>query len=665
MAYPQTTFQQTSFSSPSFISRKRDVVYATTILYQLRVLKETGRYDAFKLKWHSSYNDTPDVWPVPNHLFWDSDVAKWIEGACYFLTWRDNHEVDSAVKELVDMIRSAQQPDGYLNIHFTVVDPKGRFTHLRDLHELYNAGHLIEAALAHERYYKNTLLLDPIIKYVDLFYQTFGAGKDQKHGYPGHPEIELALLRLYDKTKDAKHLELARYFLTERGNPTGQDGQHYYDVEAEARGDRENELPGHYPRKRSYWYQQAHKPIVEQKTIEGHSVRAMYLLTAVADLCRLEDTSTSQPYRDALERLWSNMVEKKMYLTGGIGAQKQWEGFGIDYFLPQGTDDGGCYAETCASIGVMMLAERLLQIDLDGKYGDIMELCFYNAVMTGMSTSGEQFTYVNQLASSDSDLSKRAEWFKCACCPPNVTRLLGYIGGYLWTSKLDDSQKSVDVNVHLYTSAVLRLQVGEESVVEIEQKSDWPWSGDICFSIRAPKDVSTSIKLRIPGWAENWKITPEPPNLSVVKGYLELSPDWLKENSEFRLSIPIKTRFVSPHPYTNQEVVAVARGPLIYCVEDVDNPWVEDHFKTLYFDSTSDITEDYITDSAAKDPYVAVTAHNAAYFLQVNGAAQPGLPVSSTSKKRRGDIEKLVFIPYSLRANRGGKGHMRVGLGRA
>jgi uncharacterized protein len=237
---------------------------------------------------------------------------------------------------------------------------------------------LIEAALAHARHYKNDLLMEPLVKYVDLLYETFGPGPAQKHGYPGHPEIELSLLRLYEKTGNPKHLSLAKYFITERGNPKGQYGRHYYDVEAEARGEGEHQVPAYMERKGAYWYvllildgnyvdkscryHQAHKPIAEQETIEGHSVRAMYLLTAVADLIRVEEKIDHNSYRKALERLWSNMVDKKMYLTGGIGAIAQWEGFGLDYFLPSSTDEGGCYAETCAGIGVMMLAERLLQV---------------------------------------------------------------------------------------------------------------------------------------------------------------------------------------------------------------------------------------------------------------------------------------------------------------
>ncbi|KAH7360655.1 hypothetical protein BKA65DRAFT_493710 [Rhexocercosporidium sp. MPI-PUGE-AT-0058] len=661
MAYPQKVFSKTSFPESSFISRRRQVVYDNTLLYQLNVLKTTGRYDAFKLKWHPSYNDKPDVWPVPNHLFWDSDVAKWIEGACYFLQWKENAEINDAVKELVDMIRFAQQPDGYLNIHFTVVEPTKRFTNLRDLHELYNAGHLIEAALAHNEHYQNDLLLEPILKYVELLCKTFGPEPQQKHGYPGHPEIELALLRLYEKTNAPEHLHLARYFIEERGNPTGQDGRHYYDVESEARGDRENERPVYWPVNRSYWYQQAHKPIIQQETVEGHSVRAMYLLTAVADLVRLDETN-NKPMKEALEKLWSNMTDKKMYLTGGIGAQKQWEGFGIDYFLPSGTDEGGCYAETCAAIGVMMLSERLLQLDLDGKYADVMELCFYNAAMTGMSATGKQFTYVNQLASSDTDLSKRSEWFTCACCPPNVTRLLGYIGGYLWSFEVRD-EISVQINVHMFSSATLNIPV-DGSVLEFEQKSNWPWEGKINFTLRKTFDVSATIKLRIPNWAETWEVSPKPPSSQLEKGYLTLPADWVKANPSFELEIPLKPRFISPHPYTNQDIVALARGPLVYCVEDFDNAWVEDHFKSLVLDPASIVDECQVSASEIGEPYVALTVQGVPFFLDVGRRHAENGPFGSVAYRQTEVIENLHFIPYALRDNRGGKGHMRVGIRR-
>jgi uncharacterized protein len=253
MAYPQTCFAATVIDNNSLVGRRREAVIENTLLYQLDVLKKTGRYDAFLLQWHPSYSDPPAVWPIPNHLFWDSDIAKWIEGACYILKQRHLPTIEAAIKELVEMISSAQRSDGYINIHYTVVEPGKRFTNLRDMHELYNAGHLVEAALAHHDLYGNDLLLNPILRYVDLLCQTFGTDEQQIHGYPGHPEIELALMRLYERTRDPRHRRLAEYFITERGNPVGCEGSHYYDIEAKHRGDNPHAAPAFYPAPRSLW----------------------------------------------------------------------------------------------------------------------------------------------------------------------------------------------------------------------------------------------------------------------------------------------------------------------------------------------------------------------------------------------------------------------------
>ena len=230
----------------------------------------------------------------------------------------------------------------------------------------------------------------------------------------------------------------------------------------------------------------------------------MYLLAALADLIRI-DNKLEKGYTDALYRLWSNMVNKKMYLTGGIGAIKQWEGFGIDFFLPQGTDDGGCYAETCASIGVIMLADRLLEIERNGSFGDIMELNLYNAVLTGVSTDGKSWTYVNQLASSDEDLSQRSDWFTVACCPPNVLRLLGDLAGYCFSAKKQKSK--LDLTITLYADMEITEKVGS-SEVKVLVKTDWPLSGLVDFEVKCPEDVELTMHLRIPGWAgSNWSVS--------------------------------------------------------------------------------------------------------------------------------------------------------------
>ncbi|CEI61286.1 hypothetical protein FVEN_g5992 [Fusarium venenatum] len=666
MSHPQSTFRHTTFAPGSILHRRRTTIAKTTLHTQLKRLRETGRYDCFKLKWHDIYGDK-SMWPVPFHLFWDSDIAKWIEGACYFLHDEFDPEIDTAVKELVETIRGAQQDDGYLNVHYTVVEPGKRWTNLQDMHELYNAGHLIEAAIAHHHYYKNNLLLEPIEKYVALIHRTFGSADNQLHGYPGHPEIELALFRLYQATGNQTAYDLSRYFIEERGNKTGQAGEHYFEWESKQRGQNIYQRPDSYPEHASHWYCQAHKPILEQDTVEGHSVRAMYLLTAVADMVCIDNQSlqASSDWKNTLNRLWNNMVEKKMYLTGGIGAIKQWEGFGRDYFLPQSTDEGGCYAETCASIAVMMLAERLLHIDLDGRFGDVMELCLYNNVMTSMSLDGKAFTYVNQLGSSESDKSVREEWFWCACCPPNVTRLYGSLGGYLWDFG-NISEGEVYINVHLYSKASLKFEVAGQEVL-LEQDSDWPWDGLVKFRLSAPESLKTTIRLRIPGWSRSqYQVTPEPSQGSVNlhKGYLTLNSAYVAKYPEFSLSIGnFKPLYLAPHPYTNQRTLTLTRGPLVYCMEDADNNWEDNHFKDIGLKASTLVDEE--RKKFGDEEYVELkTSCWRRTLNDAEAGTAPGPGSVVDCEENAGTKMEAIFVPYYLRANRGGNGHMRVGLNR-
>ena len=714
--YPQETFVKTELLPGALMHQRREAVAANTLLCQLEILKKTGRYDCFDLKWHPVYSQPPEVWPVPNHLFWDSDVAKWIEGACYLLHDHPHPKIDNAIYELVGLIRSAQQSDGYLNLHYTVVDPGHRFTNLRDMHELYNAGHMIEAALAHQGLYQNTMLMEPILKYVDLLHKTFGPGEQQIHGYPGHPEIELALLRLYHRTQNPKHLELASYFINERGNPAGINGEHYYDVELKARGDDPHKRPSYHTEVGGCkWYYSAHKPIVEQETIEGHSVRAMYLLTAAADLTTVSRSRANDDLRRATYRLWNNMTQRKMYVTGGIGAIKQYEGFGRDFFLPQGTDEGGCYAETCASIGVMMLAQRILQFDLDGRYSDVMELCLYNAVLTAMSHDGTAFTYVNQLASSEADPCKRSDWFTVACCPPNILRLLGSIGGYIYNENLSSSTPSIDV--HLYVPSKHTFNINAQSYT-ITQETAYPWNGDIKFTLDEIPMDSFELRLRIPSFArKSWHLNPPlPSDPRIEKGYLYLPHSYLTSNRSFTLTLPIRPRLITPHPYaTNANTITLANGPIVYCVEDVDNTWVTDHFKSVQLDPNClrDIREEEVKDAKTGDVYTKLTVVKGARILDVERVERDmrGMPfvelegtgtedenenglngvngingvggtngISGTNGINGANgvngtgevhgahpnatklIDELHFVPFYFRANRGGRGHSRVGI---
>ncbi|KAK9454030.1 putative DUF1680 domain protein [Dipodascopsis uninucleata] len=672
MSYPQISYSNTYFVEGSFWGRLRRVVKENTVSTQLAMLKKTGRYDVFKLQWHSVYADEPTVWPVPNNLFWDSDVAKWIEEACYFLSEEYDETIGSAVEELVAMIRGAQQPDGYINSHFTVVEPEKRFSNLRDLHELYNAGHLIEAAIIHHKVFKNNDLLDPILKYIDLIEQKIGPAGIK--GYPGHPEIELALLRLYDTiTHDPKHLALAKYFISERGTNNGE----FYTCEAESRGDRPHELQHYYPSPKSYWYQQAHKPILEQETIEGHSVRAMYLLTAVADLVRLDKSAMDEGYWEACTRLWNNMVGQKMSITGGIGAIKKWEGFGINYFLPNSTDEGGCYNETCAAIGVVMLADRMLRVDRNAEYADVAEISLFNALLTGMSLDGKAFTYVNQLGSSDSDPSERYEWFECACCPPNVSRNMGFLAGYVWWG--EDSDQTSEIVINHFVHATLTYKSKQTGIShKLSQKTEWPWKGDIEFTLESDGVNLADLWIRIPSWAisetivtlgsSKFKVTEANPfGASLKKGYLHITGSSLKRyDTKLALTIPMAPRLLTTHPFTREDVLVVARGPLIYCVEDVDHPWVTDHFKSLGLIESATFEEEIQNDGViflkSKNTGVLVEPELEEWQKNTSSMWSNEMTLKARQQRSRFPRVDLRFIPYFYRANRGGKGHMRVPL---
>ncbi|KAI0407593.1 hypothetical protein F4802DRAFT_518381 [Xylaria palmicola] len=668
MSHPQELFSQTTFTGPSLLQARRETIQQVTVKVQLKKLKETGQYDCFNLKWQPIYDDK-SRWPSPPPVYWDSDVAKWIEGACYMLTEFYDAEVDAAVRELVQMIRDAQQEDGYLDVYFTVIEPGKRWSNLRDQHELYNAGHLIEAALAHSNYYKNDSFIVVMHKYIKLIRSVFGPGEHQRHGYPGHPEIELALLRFYSVTGNQDAYDLAQYFIEERGNPTGQNGMAYYEWEREQRGDDPWKRPDSFPMRSAHWYCQAHLPILQQNTIEGHAVRALYLLTGVANLLSFDELGikpfrAKEKYIGTLRTLWNNMVDKKMYLTGGIGSMMQWEGFGFDYFLPQGSDEGGCYNETCASIGVMMLAERLLHLELNSKYADVMELCLYNAVMTAMSlgvSTGNTFTYVNQLVSSEKDKNIRAAWFETSCCPPNISRLFGSIGGYLWD--YGGLREDVFVNVHLYTTAKVSFQVDEQAVV-FKQSSNWPWEGNVTFQLEAPPTANTTIRLRIPTWAKNgFTLDPTLESATIENGYVALPPSYTSHNKTFSIQVHgFEPRYISPHPYTNQRTLTLARGPLIYCAEDFDNPWEEDHFRNVGLTLGNPISEEEHVISEMGERYVGLRAVGWVRRIDQWSRVEPGLAPGSSPETEVPEAKELTFIPYYLRANRGGKGHMRVGL---
>lgn len=338
------------------------------------------------------------------------------------------------------------------------------------------------------------------------------------------------------------------------------------------------------------------------------------------------------------------------------------------------------------------------KLELDGRYGDVMELCFYNSVLGAMSCDGKKFAYENPLASCEKDPCKREEWFTCACCPPNVSRLLASIGGYMWNFDVIEEKKTIDINVHMFGAATLTIPVGEQEV-KLKQTSEWPWKWGIEFNLNAPEDMKTSISIRIPGWATEWtvspplsqhqtksltqkpQITPEIASPNISKGYLYLPPTYLTQNPTFKLSIPMPPRFLSPHPFTLQDTITLARGPLIYCLEDIDNPWATNHFKTLVFNpSRAILSEAPRTDESTGETYVVVTASliemldgdvwtsRGSEFVTVEHervkGSGPGVRVEQIKVLESNVGSELVFIPFYYRANRGGNGMMRTGLRR-
>ena len=386
-------------------------------------------------------------------VFWDSDVGKWIEAASYALAHRRDAKIEAQIDAIVDDLAKAQLPDGYLNCWYIGREIDKRWTNLRDNHELYCAGHMLEGAIAYFQATGRRRLLDVMERYVDHIATVFGTGPGQKRGYCGHQEIELALIKLYHLTGDRRRLDLAAYFINERGRQP----PHYFDAEAIARGDD--------PKK--YWaktheYTQSHKPVREQDKVVGHAVRAMYMYTAMADLAaELDDAGLKQRLRDGSG---GTSPGKRMYVTAGLGPAAANEGFTTDYDLPNDT----AYAETCASVALIFWAQRMLNLDCDGAYADVLELALYNGALSGLSRDGTHYFYENKLESDGSH--KRWEWHPCPCCTMNVARLVASVGGYFYSTGEDT------LAVHLYGGNSARLSVGGKAV-RIRQKADYPWSG--------------------------------------------------------------------------------------------------------------------------------------------------------------------------------------------
>ena len=536
--FTAVTFEDT------FWAPRIEVNRTVTIPHIYQQCEATGRIGAFDLNFQR---------PVPSPMtliFGDSDPAKWIEAASYSLATHPDPALDALVDQVADKIIHAQQPDGYLNTHFIVTQPEMRWRNLRDWHELYCAGHLIEGAVAHYQATGKRKLLDALSRYADYIDTTFGPEPGKKHGYCGHPEIELALVKLYHATNNSRYLNLASYFINERGTQP-----HYFDIEARERG----EDPVNFWAK-TYEYCQAQVPVREQVKVVGHAVRAMYLLSAMADLAPENDDATLM---ETCDRLWDNLITKRMYLTGAIGPSRQNEGFTLDYDLPDET----AYGETCATIGLILWNHRLLQFSGESKYADVIERGLYNGFLSGVSLDGAHFFYENPLASAGGH--HRQSWFECPCCPPNLARILASLGGYFYSTGEND------VWVHLYAQGSVKLKVNG-SDVNLRQVTNYPWDGNVKIEIGVANPQTFTLHLRVPGWCEQWSLRINGDLISNPKpqanGYLAIKREWHSgEIVEYTMEMPIQTMRAHPSVRFLQRRIALQRGAIVYCLEGVDH----------------------------------------------------------------------------------------------
>ena len=494
-------------------------------------------------------------------VFQDTDVAKWLEAVGFALSYERDEKLEALADETIDLIGRAQQEDGYLNTYFTIKEPDGRWSNLMEGHELYTAGHMIEAAVAYYEATGKRHFLDIVSKFADLICETFGPEEGKIHGYPGHQEIELALVKLYRVTKEKKYLELAKYFLDIRG-----EGANYF-LEEEKR-------PGHkriFPEFANYdpKYSQSHEPVRKQKTAEGHAVRANYMYSAMADLAyeyqdkKLEDTCKT---------LWNNMVHRRMYLTGSVGSSGLLERFTTDYDLPNDSN----YSETCASIALAMFGKRMADMEKDASYMDTVERALYNTLLSGIAMDGKSFFYVNPLevwpanciprTSKEHIKPVRQKWFGVACCPPNITRTLASLGQYIYF------QEENQIYTNLYISNETKVQIHDIPFI-IKMEGNFPWENKLKFTIEGDAETDAMLAFRVPSYAKDFciKKNGQEVKINVDHGYAKV--EGMVYQDTFEISFDASPVFVHANPQVRVDCAktALVKGPLVYCLEETDN----------------------------------------------------------------------------------------------
>ncbi len=584
------TFEQTEITG-GFWKQKQDMVRNTTIHSIYDRFYETGRFEALKFNWKEGMPNKP-------HIFWDSDMAKWIEGVAYITERKREPELEKLVDDIVDQIVEKQEPCGYFNSYFQHIDPTKRFTN-RDWHELYCAGHFIEAAVAYDRATGKSKLLKAMCKYADYIERRFKIDRDAGFFTPGHEEIELALVKLYKYTGEKRYLDLATYFIDERGKiPEPGDS-----------------------------YNQSDRPVREINEAVGHSVRATYLYSAMADLAKIND---DKELADACRRVFDDMYYKKMYVTGGIGSTSAGEAFTIDYDLPNLL----AYTETCASYGLAIFAHRMLLIENKRKYADAVEKEIYNGFLSGVSLDGTAFFYENplevipRLRTRDRynggihfPLSRRQKVFGCSCCPPNISRLIPVVDSFMYTKSDDDNL----IYVQQFMQSEAEFELGGKKV-KLSQKTDYPANGKVEITYHGEP---ARLAVRVPGWCDNYKG-------ETVDGYAYFD---VTDGKTVTVDFDMTPYAVEANPKAEADCnrYALIRGPIVYCMEGVDNG---DDLRDIIVD-TSETAEEF-------DSELGVIA------VMANGKRRLPFDDGEPYRRARDKYEdvKVKFIPYYAFANR-------------
>ena len=528
-------------------------------------------------------------------FFDDSDVYKALEGMAYSLINNPDPELEKKADEWIDKFAAAQQPDGYINTFYTLTGLDKRWTNM-DKHEMYCAGHMIEAGVAYYQATGKRKLLDVCIRMTDHMMSQFGPGK--RHWVPGHEEIELALVKLYQTTQEQKYLDFAYWLLEERGHGHG------------TMGDEGKWNPVYY---------QDIVPVRQLTDISGHAVRCMYLYCGMADVAALKNDTG---YIAAMDRLWDDVVHRNMYITGGVGSSHDNEGFTEDYNLP----NLDAYCETCASVGMVLWNQRMNQLTGDSKYIDVLERSLYNGALAGISLGGDRFFYVNPLESKGDH--HRQEWYGCACCPSQLSRFLPSIGNYIYASS-DDA-----LWVNLYIGNTGQIRIGETDIL-LTQETDYPWDGSVKLTISTSQPLEKEIRLRIPNWCKTYdlSINGKRINVSEEKGYAVIK-DWKSQDViALDMDMPVEIVAADPHVKENFGKRAIQRGPLVYCMEEIDNP--------VYFDQIQ------LSPSTTFQTAFASDILNGIKTIKTNGRAQSAtfIPYYAWDNRKAGKMR--VWIPYN------------------